>query len=196
VEQARAALSGGAPVIQLRAKHAIDRTALEWAREIRILTRRQGALFVMNDRFDLALASEADAVHLGQDDLPPARIPQEVRARLAVGRSTHSIEQAREACREGVDYLAFGPVFGTQSKESEYSARGITQLHEIAAAAGPEMIVVAIGGIQGERLPELLEAGARGVAVISAVAGAEDPEAATRALARHPAWERSEPKGH
>jgi thiamine-phosphate pyrophosphorylase len=193
VVQARAALAGGAQVVQLRAKHAGDRDALAWAREIRELTRLAGSLFVMNDRFDLALASDADAVHLGQEDHPPARIPPDVRRRLAVGRSTHSLEQAHEARREGVDYLAFGPVFGTHSKDSPYSARGTEMLREVARIAGPERIVVAIGGIQAANLEQLIAAGAGGAAVISAVADARDPEAATRVLTRHPAWETLRP---
>ncbi|MGI9590313.1 MAG: thiamine phosphate synthase, partial [Myxococcota bacterium] len=124
LEQAAAACGGGASVVQLRAKHATDREALAWARPIRRLTRDAGALFLMNDRFDLALLCEADGVHLGQDDLAPARIPGALRARLRIGRSTHTLEQARRACAEPIDYLAFGPLFGTRSKDSEYDARG------------------------------------------------------------------------
>jgi thiamine-phosphate pyrophosphorylase len=182
VAQARAACAGGAAVVQLRAKRATDRQALDWAREIRSLTRRCGARFVVNDRFDLARAAEADAVHLGQTDLPLRAIPAALRKRLGVGRSTHTLEQLRAARGEEVDYLAFGPVFGTTSKDSEYSARGLALLAEAVALAAP-LPLVAIGGIDAERAAEALRAGAAGVAVISAVAGADDPEAATRALA-------------
>ena len=84
VEQARAACRARVPVVQLRAKRAGDRTVLAWAREIRALTRAAGSRFVVNDRFDLALLAEADAVHLGQDDLPPSALPREARARLAI----------------------------------------------------------------------------------------------------------------
>ncbi len=188
VEQARKALKGGASVIQLRAKQSGDRTILEWAREIRSLTRAHQALFVVNDRFDLALLSEADAVHLGQDDLPPQRIPASLRERLAVGRSTHTPEQAHLACEEEVDYIAYGPVFGTQSKHSTYSARGLETLREIVSIAGSRP-VVAIGGIGKENLTALLETGARGAAVISAVVDARDPEQAARTLATNPAWQ-------
>ncbi len=183
VEQARAACRGGACVVQLRAKRATDGEALAWARAIRALTRRCGAAFVVNDRFDLALAAEADGVHLGQADLPPARIPEAERARLFIGRSTHTLEQARGAGAEPVDYVAFGPIFGTASKASAYPPRGTALLAEVRAAVAPRPLV-AIGGIDAGNAAEVLRAGADGLAVISAVAGADDPEAATRALRR------------
>ena len=174
-------------MVQLRAKHATDTQALEWARRIRELTRECGALFVMNDRFDLALASGADAVHLGQEDLPPERVPIEARGRLGVGRSTHHLEQARRAAQEPVDYVAFGPLFGTQSKDSPYSARGLEALRAVVEIVAPKP-VVAIGGIDGSNLSDIVAAGAAGAAVISAAAGATDAEAAVRELARHSAW--------
>jgi thiamine-phosphate pyrophosphorylase len=172
---------GGAAVIQLRAKHATDSQTLDWARALREVTRRHGARLVVNDRFDLALAAEADAVHLGQGDLPPAALPARARGLLAVGRSTHTLDQLRAALAEPVDYLAYGPVFGTQSKPSEYSRRGLEQL----AAAAKEMDarpLVAIGGITEENLAAVVEAGADGAAVISAVMGTANPEAATHRL--------------
>jgi thiamine-phosphate pyrophosphorylase len=180
VEQARAACRGGASVVQLRAKLSADREALSWAERIRELTREAGALFIVNDRFDLALAADADGVHLGQEDLPPARIPPRAREALLVGRSTHSLEQAGAACREPVDYVAFGPVFGTRTKASPYDARGVEALARVVALVAPRP-TVAIGGIDASTAAEVAASGA-GVAVISAVAGAEDPEAATRRL--------------
>jgi len=182
VELARAACRGGAACVQLRAKDAPDALVLRLAHRIRAVTRERGVLFVVNDRFDLALLAEADGVHLGQDDLPPARLPEDARARLLVGRSTHDLEQARAGAEEPVDYLAFGPVFGTQSKASPYGPRGVEALARCAALAAPRPLV-AIGGIDAGRAAEAARAGAAGIAVISAVAGAGDPEAATRALA-------------
>ncbi|HPG25077.1 MAG TPA: thiamine phosphate synthase [Myxococcota bacterium] len=181
VEQARAACAAGVPVVQLRAKHATDRQVLDWARAIRALTRDAGTRFVVNDRFDLALAAEADAVHLGQGDLPPDALPRDVRARLAVGRSTHDRAQLEAAAAEDVDYVAFGPVFGTTSKASEYTARGLEALAEAARRVAPRPLV-AIGGIRLEHTAALAAAGAAGFAVISEVAAAPDPEAAARAL--------------
>lgn len=181
VEQARAACRARVPVVQLRAKRAGDRTALAWAREIRALTRAVGSRFVVNDRFDLALLAEADAVHLGQDDLPPSVLPGEVRARLAVGRSTHTRAQLEAARDEDVDYVAFGPVFGTRSKDSPFSARGLDALAEAVALAAPRPLV-AIGGIEPGHLAALRDLGVGGVAVISAVAAAARPDEAAAGL--------------
>lgn len=181
VQQSVAAVRGGARVVQLRAKLSPDRLVLRWAREIRRITREQGALFFVNDRFDLALAAEADGVHLGQHDLPPERLPALARRRLLVGRSTHDLPQAREARSAPVDYVAFGPLFGTRSKASPYDARGLPALREVVELVAPRPLV-AIGGISAERVADVVAAGAAGVAVISAVAGADDPLAATRAL--------------
>jgi len=181
VAQARGACAGGAAAVQLRAKHATDRRALAWAREIRAATRACGALFFVNDRFDLAWLAEADGVHLGQDDLPPARVPGPARAALAVGRSTHEPGQLRAAAAEPVDYVAFGPVFGTASKDSPYAARGLEALARAARAVAPRPLV-AIGGVDAAGAAQVARAGARAAAVIAAVAGADDPEAATRVL--------------
>jgi thiamine-phosphate diphosphorylase len=182
-EQARAALAGGARVVQLRSKHAPDRQTLAWVEAIREQTRRAGALLFVNDRFDLALAAGADGVHLGQDDLPPGRLPALVRARLLVGRSTHTREEVEVARDEPVDYVAFGPVFGTTSKDSPHPAQGVERLAEAARRVAPRPLV-AIGGIDASRCVEVVRAGAAAVCVISAVAGARDPERAARELCR------------
>ena len=181
VAQARAALAGGARVLQLRAKRATDAQALAWAESIRALAHEHSALCFVNDRFDLALAAGADGVHLGQTDLPPGRIPSSARAQLLVGRSTHSQDEARATRYEDVDYVAFGPLFGTTSKDSAYDARGLDALAEVVQIAAPRP-VVAIGGIDAARAADVVRAGAAAVCVISAVAGARDPEAAARAL--------------
>lgn len=183
VEQARAALAGGARVVQLRAKRATDRAALAWGAAIASLAREHDALFFVNDRFDLALACGADGVHLGQGDLPPARVPAAARARLLIGRSTHTPEQARAACAEPIDYVAFGPLFGTTSKQSGYAPRGMDALATIVKLCAP-LPVVAIGGIDAARVGDVVRAGAAAACVISAVAGAADPAAATRELVR------------
>lgn len=196
VEQARAACSGGATVVQLRAKYATDRQSLEWAKEIRAITLEEGVLFFVNDRFDLALAAGADGVHLGQDDLLPARVPKSARHVLAIGRSTHTAGQAAAARDEPIDYVAFGPVYDTHSKVSEYTERGVPMLAQIVRDVAPRP-VIAIGGVTARNLAEICAAGAAGFAVISAVAGAEDPVASTCSLvlAYHAARERAE-SGH
>jgi len=181
-DPARAACEGGASVVQLRAKHATDRQALAWARAIGALVRQAGALFFVNDRFDLALLAGADGVHLGQEDLPPARLPAEARARLLVGRSTHTLAQAEGAAAEAADYVAFGPLFGTVSKRTPWAAVGLEALAQVVRRVAPRP-VVAIGGIDAAGAAAAREAGAAGVAVIGAVAGAPDAREATRALA-------------
>jgi thiamine-phosphate diphosphorylase len=170
-------------VVQLRAKHATDREALAWAAEIRRLTEASGALFIVNDRFDLALAAGADGVHPGEEDLPPARVLPELRRSLLVGWSTHTEEQVAAAREEPIDYIGFGPVFGTRSKASDYDARGPGLLAAAVKAAAPRP-VVAIGGIDTANAHQVVAAGAAGAAVISTVAGAQDPADATRALVR------------
>lgn len=181
VALARDACRAGVPVVQLRTKHATDSQTLEWARAIRKITRAAGARFVVNDRFDIALIAEADAVHLGQGDLPPNALPREMRERLAIGRSTHTPEQLAATRDEDVDYVAFGPVFGTTSKDSEYTERGLVALRRAVALAAPRPLV-AIGGIQAIHLDDLREAGVAGFAVISVVAAASDAAEAARDL--------------
>ncbi len=181
VAQSRAACAGGAAVVQLRAKHATDGETLGWATEIRRLTRARGVLFFVNDRFDLALAAAADGVHLGQHDLPPTRVPPEARRRLLLGRSTHTAEEVEAARSEPLDYVAFGPIFATSSKDAEHAPLGLARLAAAVAASG-ERPVVAIGGIDATHVAEVRAAGALAVAVISAVADADDPVAATRTL--------------
>lgn len=181
VQQAAAACAAGAQVVQLRTKHATDEQTLRWAHAIRRLTQDAGTRFIVNDRFDLALLAEADGVHLGQGDLPPSALPAEARARLAIGRSTHTPDQLSATRDEEVDYVAFGPVFGTTSKDSEYDERGMNALREAVRLAAPRPLI-AIGGISTENLDLLVDAGAGGFAVISAVAAAEDPEGVARYL--------------
>jgi thiamine-phosphate pyrophosphorylase len=182
IEQARAACEGGASVVQLRAKRATDAAVLEWAEAIREITRKFDVGFFVNDRFDLALAADADGVHLGQRDIPPSRIPMAARSRLLVGRSTHSLEQAREARGESVSYIAFGPIFATGSKDSADDPRGVERLAEVVRAVRP-LPVIAIGGIDLGNVAQVTETGVAGIAVISAIAGAADPGRAARALA-------------
>ena len=178
--QLEGALAGGASVVQLRLKHSGDSDALAFAREALRRTQDAGALLFVNDRFDLALLAGADGVHLGQDDLEPERIPGDARARLLVGLSTHTLDQVRASRTRPVDYVAFGPVFPTGSKRSEFEARGLALLREAVALAGRPL--VAIGGISAENAPGVGASGARAAAVVSAIADASDPAQATRYL--------------
>jgi thiamine-phosphate pyrophosphorylase len=182
VEVARAALRGGAPSIQLRGKDQPAREQVELARALLSETRAAGALLWVNDRVDVALAAGADGVHLGQDDLPVQAARRIVPAGFLIGISAETAELAREAARGGADYVGTGPVYETGSKADAGSAVGCARIAQVAAAAG--IPVVGIGGIAAANAGDVVRAGAAGVAVISAVMRAPDPEAATRELLR------------
>jgi thiamine-phosphate pyrophosphorylase len=175
------ALAGGAAVIQLRHKHTPDRDALALAQWAAFACRRAGALCLVNDRFDLADLARADGVHLGDEDLPPERIPADVRSRLLVGLSTHTLEQVRASRERPIDYVAFGPIFGTTSKDSKWQPRGVDALRDAARLARHPL--VAIGGIDDANAGSVAAAGAAAAAVISAVANTRDPAGAVRRLA-------------
>ncbi|HEU0051574.1 MAG TPA: thiamine phosphate synthase [Longimicrobium sp.] len=180
VEVVRAALRGGAPAIQLRAKEMGAREMTELARALIAETRTAGALLFVNDRVDVALAAGADGAHLGDDDLPLAAARRIAPPGFLLGMSADSPEGARAAERDGADYVGVGPVYGTASKADAGDAIGTARIAEVAAAV--RIPVVGIGGIAIGNARPVIEAGAAGVAVISAVVRAADPEAATRAL--------------
>ena len=172
-----ATLAGGCRMIQLREKEWPSGRLLPLAERMRDRCRRAGATFIVNDRVDLALAVGADGVHLGQDDLPPRAARPLLRPGMVLGRSTHSVGQAREAQVEGADYIAIGSMFPTRTKP-DFQLVG----PELIRAIRPETRspLVGIGGVTRENVAEVIRAGADGVAVISAVCGAPDPAAATR----------------
>lgn len=176
---AEQALLGGARVLQLREKQMLDGARLRLARDLRALTREHGAQFWLNDRADLAVLCEADGLHLGQDDLPPSEARRLV-GDMRIGLSTHSLAQVRAAASCGVQWIGFGPVFDTRSKENPDATVGTSVL--AAACATSSLPVVAIGGISVASAREVAEAGASYAAVIGAVCGAEDPRQAARAL--------------
>lgn len=171
---------GGAALVQLRAKDVTDRELFALARAAAEGARRGGALFVVNDRPDVALMVGAAGVHLGQDDLPPADARRVMGEDAIVGRSTHSLEQVRAALGEPVDYVAVGPVFPTATKANPDPVVGPELLREARALS--DRPLVAIGGIDADRAVVALAAGADGVAVISALTDAADLEQAARAF--------------
>lgn len=177
LEWAEAVLAAGAHAVQLREKGMADRPLLDLARRVRALARRHGALFVMNDRPDLAVLAEADALHLGQDDLPVPEARRIVGPEMLVGLSTHSLDQIREAVGAGADYIGVGPVFATGTKGYR-EGLGIEYVRRAAPAFA--VPAVAIGGIRAENAREIVEAGAQAVAVCGAILSAEDPAAETR----------------
>ncbi len=180
VEAVRAALRGGAPAIQLRAKDTVAREAAQLARKLLVETRAAGALLFINDRVDIALAVGADGAHLGDEDLPLGAARRIVPPGFLLGMSADSVQLAREAERDGADYLGVGPVYGTASKADAGAPIGTARIAEVAAAV--RIPIVGIGGIHATNAAPVVHAGAAGVAVISAVMHASDPEAATRAL--------------
>jgi len=169
----------GGDAIQLREKDLADRELLGLARELRALTRDTQTTFIVNDRPDIAVLAEADGVHVGQDDLPPAEVRRIVGDTLIVGVSTHQIGEARAAVDAGADYIGVGPVFPTETKG--YS-EGVGTDYIRGAAAAVSVPLVAIGGITKERAADAIAAGAAGVAVCSAILGAEDIFAETKAF--------------
>jgi thiamine-phosphate pyrophosphorylase len=171
---------GGAAIVQLRAKGVPDRRLLALGEHARDGARRGGALFVVNDRPDVALLLGADGVHLGQDDLPPAEARRLLGPDAIVGRSTHSLAQLRAATGEPVDYVALGPIFATATKPDAEPVVGLETLR--AARALTALPLVAIGGIDDARAHDTVSAGADGLAVIGALLDASDLEQAARAF--------------
>ncbi len=183
VETARiveAALEGGANVIQLRKKTMPKGEQYAIALALRRLTLLHDALFIVNDHADIAIAADADGVHLGQDDLSPSIVRQlpGFQGRL-IGQSTHSLEQARAAMDEGADYIAVGPVFPTPTKAGR-PAVGTGLVSEVAAIA--DRPFVAVGGIDHDNAAAVMSAGARALAVVRAVYDAVDPAESARRL--------------
>ena len=177
VEAAEAILEGGARILQFRHKEFFSREVFEHAERIVTLCRDAKALFVINDRADIAMLLGA-ALHLGQDDLPPADARRIMPPPAIIGFSTHNEDQLRKAAREPVDYLAIGPIFATGSKLRPDPIVGLEQLGSLRALS--EKPLVAIGGITRETAPAILQAGADSVAVI----GDLYPEPCTKAALR------------
>lgn len=175
-----ALLDGGATLLQIRDKDASSGARLARADAALALTRAAGARLIVNDRADLARMCGADGVHVGQDDLPVDEARRIVGGDAIVGISTHDEAQIAAAVRTSATYLAVGPIFGTRSKDTGYSARGLDLLRHAARAS--ERPVVAIGGITLERAPETIAAGAASVAVISGLLTGGDPAARARAF--------------
>lgn len=175
----QAALEGGVDAVQLREKHVPDRRLIELARRIRMLTAHAGALFIINDRPDLAVLTEADGVHVGQDDLTVCEARRIVGGERLVGVSTHDLAQARQAVLDGADYLGVGPTFPSTTKSFDRVA-GLEFVRQVAAEI--TLPWFAIGGITPENVAEVAGAGASRIAVSAAVCSAEDPSAAARSL--------------
>lgn len=178
-EQVECALKGGVTCVQLREKGMDEDRLVEEAAEIAALCRRYGVPFLINDNVDVALRCGADGVHVGQDDMAAAQVRQRVGRDRIVGVSTHSVEQALEAVKNGADYLGVGAAFSTSTKrDANVLPRGV--LRDICEAV--DVPVVAIGGISRANIMQLSGTGVDGVALVSAIFAAEDIEAECRAL--------------
>jgi thiamine-phosphate diphosphorylase len=177
----RQLLAGGAGIVQLRAKIMAPRDFLALAREARALTRAFGCKLIINDRVDIALACDADGVHLGQEDLPLGAARKLIAGKI-IGISTHSVDQATDAESGGADYIGFGPMFGTTTKATGYAARGIEMLSQIRRAV--KIPIVAIGGIKEQNLAQVWQTGADSAAIISDILGADDIAAKVRRILR------------
>ncbi|MGH7928791.1 MAG: thiamine phosphate synthase [Candidatus Binatia bacterium] len=174
-------LEGGAKIIQLRAKTLTPRDFFDLARAISKETRQRNCRFIVNDRVDIAVACGADGVHLGQEDLPLGAA-RKLMAEKIIGISTHSEEQARQAERDGADYIGFGPMFGTRTKETGYAARGTEMLRQIRSVV--KIPIVAIGGIKEENVTQVWQAGADSAAIISDILAAEQITSKVERIAR------------
>jgi len=180
MEITRLAIAGGADTIQYRQKNGSTREMIETARNMKQVCSDAGVTFIVNDRLDVAIAAEADGVHLGQDDFP---IPM-ARGLLGEGRiiggSAATLDEVRKCLSEGADYVGFGPVYPTSSKDDAGPVSGIDILKQVVEII--PLPIIAIGGVGAENIPDLMRAGAHGIAVISAVCCQDDPKEATRSL--------------
>ena len=164
-----AAIDGGARLFQYRDKQTTRRAMFETATVLRHLTRAHGATLIVNDQIDLACAVQADGVHLGQDDLPIWVARKMLGCGAIVGVSTHDVDEAIRAEIDGADYIGFGPLFATTTKQTTRPPRGIASIREMAGRIS--IPIYAIGGIRFDHLPDIIAAGATGVAAVSGLAG-------------------------
>jgi thiamine-phosphate pyrophosphorylase len=177
IELTSFAVSGGADTIQFRQKQGSTREMIETAREMKRLCAESGVAFIVNDRIDVAIASGADGVHLGQDDFPVALARELLGDNKIIGGSAATMDEARKCFSEGVDYIGFGPVYNTTSKHDAGPVSGLEVLEQVVGEI--PLPIVVIGGIDADNASAVMKAGAYGVAVISSVCCQDDPEKAT-----------------
>lgn len=178
LEQTRLALAGGARMIQLREKHTSSLDMFRDAKELLRLCHDNGALLIVNDRLDIAMAVGADGVHLGQEDLPPV-MARRLAPQMIIGATAHTPAEARQAVADGADYLGVGAVFPTGSK-SNIHLIGLPGLKAVCDAV--RLPIVGIGGITATTASQVIAAGADGCAVIAGVVARADPESAAREI--------------
>jgi thiamine-phosphate pyrophosphorylase len=172
-------IAGGADVLQLRAKGRDIGEIRDIAKEVIPICRATGVPFIINDYPELAAELDADGVHIGQDDGPLAAAREIIGSGKIIGRSTHSLAQARAALDEGFDYIGFGPLFPTPTK-LDRPGIGLADISVMQSDVGAKIPAFCIGGIKRANLPEVIAAGARRVVIVSDVLTAEDVESATK----------------
>ncbi len=178
-EFARALIAGGVDLLQLRAKNHSTAEITRLASLLHSITAERGVPLIINDHPEIARNIRAEGVHLGQDDLPVAEGRTIVGAGCAVGKSTHSVDQAVRAFYEGADYIGFGPIFATPTKP-DYSPVGLAEIQKVHDAV--RIPIFCIGGIKLDNLPEVMEAGARRVVIVSGLLQAKDIAAYGRSV--------------
>jgi thiamine-phosphate pyrophosphorylase len=182
LEIVKAAVQGGVTCVQLREKKCSTLEFIEQARTVKDFLKARGVPLVINDRVDVALAVEADGVHLGQTDMPLAIAKKILGGSMFIGISAESLEDALEAEKGGADYLGVSPIYGTPTKTDTAAALGLEGLREIKKAVN--IPLVGIGGLNPGNAPEVIRNGADGVAVVSAIVAADDPGQAAAELKR------------
>ncbi len=180
LEIVSAAVAGGVTVVQLREKTAETREFVEEALAIRTYLKERKIPLIINDRIDVAQAVSADGVHLGQKDMPIELARKIVGASMIIGISAESVADAVAAQEAGADYLGVSPIYATPTKTDTAPALGLEGLRQIRASV--DLPLVGIGGLKAENAARVIEHGADGVAVVSAIVSADDPEQAARAL--------------
>lgn len=180
VELARMAIKGGADTIQYRSKSGSTREMIDAAIKIKALCSDAGIPLIINDRVDVAIASGADGVHLGDDDFPIPLARKLLGPNAIIGGSAGNIDEALKCLNDGADYIGSGPVYGTKTKSDAGDAIGVETIRSISAKI--PIPVIAIGGVTAGHVDELLAAGVHGVAVISAVCLSDDPERVARGI--------------
>lgn len=181
-ELARLSIRGGADTIQYRQKSGSTREMIRIAAQMKQVCSDQGVPLIVNDRVDVAIAAKADGVHLGQDDFPIPLARELLGQEMIIGASASNMEEVEKCLHDGADYVGFGPVYPTTSKDDAGSVKGIAGLAQVTKAVS--VPIIAIGGISLDHVSEVLQAGVHGIAVISSVCCQEDPEEATKALYR------------
>ncbi|MCL2334403.1 MAG: thiamine phosphate synthase [Candidatus Methanoplasma sp.] len=179
-EVARLAYAGGADIVQLRMKNSDGKEMLEQAIKIKAIADEYAKFFIVNDRVDIALLSDADGVHLGQSDIPIEYARELLGDDKIIGISAHNVKEAKEAESKGADYIGVGSVFTTSTKKDARQGQGLDIVFKIKQAV--DIPIIAIGGINRGNIQDVIRAGADGVAVISAVVAQKDVSAAAHEL--------------